>query len=52
MLHSASDFAGFEKTCATENGKMEWKIVEWIYRAQDRDKWPAVMSTVIVLRVP
>jgi hypothetical protein len=24
-----------------------WKSVEWIYLAQDRDKWWAVLNTVI-----
>jgi hypothetical protein len=30
----------------------EWESVDWIHLAQDRDKWWALMNTVISLRVP
>jgi hypothetical protein len=29
-----------------------WEGVEWIHLAQDRDKWRALVSTVMNLRVP
>jgi hypothetical protein len=27
-----------------------WKGVDWIYLAQDRDQWQAVLNTVMYLR--
>ena len=27
-------------------------VVDWIYLAQDRDRWPALVSMVMNLRVP
>jgi hypothetical protein len=29
-----------------------WSGVDWISLAQDRDKWPAVVKTVMLLRLP
>jgi hypothetical protein len=32
--------------------KVGWKVVEWIYLAQNRDQWRAVDNTVMNLRIP
>jgi hypothetical protein len=32
--------------------KIEWKIVDWIHLALDRDQWRALVKTVMNLRVP
>jgi hypothetical protein len=29
-----------------------WEGVDWIYMAQDRDQWRALVNTVMNLRVP
>jgi hypothetical protein len=29
-----------------------WKGVDWIHRAQNRDQWRALVSTVMKFRVP
>jgi hypothetical protein len=29
-----------------------WELVDWIHLAEDRDKWLAVVNTVMKLRVP
>jgi len=31
--------------------EMEWKGVNWIHLAQDRDQWRAVVNTVLKRRV-
>jgi hypothetical protein len=31
--------------------EIDWGDVEWIYLAQDRDRWPAVVNTVAKLKV-
>jgi hypothetical protein len=31
---------------------IDWKGVNWIYVAQDRDRWRALVNTVMNLRVP
>jgi hypothetical protein len=30
---------------------MEWESVDWMFLAQDRDQWLAVMNTVMNLRI-
>jgi hypothetical protein len=32
--------------------EVEWKGVDWIDMAQDRDRWRAVVNAVMNLRVP
>jgi hypothetical protein len=32
--------------------EIEWDGVDWIYMAQDRDQWRALVNTVLNLRVP
>jgi hypothetical protein len=32
--------------------EIEWEGVDWIHLAQDRDKWWAVVNTVMNVRVP
>jgi hypothetical protein len=32
--------------------EIAWKGMNWIYLAQDRDQWRALVNTVINLRVP
>jgi len=29
-----------------------WKIVDWMYPAQDKNHWRAVVNTIMNLRVP
>jgi hypothetical protein len=29
-----------------------WKGVDWIYLAKNKDKWPAIVNTVMNLQVP
>jgi hypothetical protein len=35
----------------TDLRKISWGVVEWIHLAQDRDRWRAVVSAVMNLRV-
>jgi hypothetical protein len=32
--------------------KIEWKGVDWIHQAQDRDQWKAVVNTAMNRQVP
>jgi hypothetical protein len=32
--------------------EIEWGGMDWIYLAQDRDQWRALVNTVMNLRVP
>jgi hypothetical protein len=31
-------------------GEIGWDGVDWIYLAQDRDQWRALVNTVMILR--
>jgi hypothetical protein len=33
-------------------GQIEWSCMDWIYLAQDRDQWKALVNTVMNLWVP
>jgi hypothetical protein len=41
-----------EITRKTKTKEMEWVGVDWLYLAQDRDQWRALLSTVMELRGP
>jgi hypothetical protein len=32
--------------------ELEWDGMDWIYLAEDRDQWRALVNTVMNLRVP
>jgi hypothetical protein len=32
--------------------EIEWEVVDWIYLAQEKDQWLAVVNTIVNLRVP
>jgi hypothetical protein len=34
------------------HGKLGWVVMDWIDLAQDRDKWKALVNTVMNLRAP
>jgi ribosomal protein S2 len=40
-----------DQNCMQEETKSSWGTVEWIQLAQDRDKWQALVYTVMNLRV-
>lgn len=52
MLHTASDFEYLSQICATESGRMGWKVVEWICVALKKDKWWTVRNMMMGLRFP
>jgi len=35
-----------------DNNKMDHNEIRWVYFAQDRDKWQALVNTVMNLQVP
>jgi hypothetical protein len=41
-----------EDNIKTDLREMGWGVVDWIYLAQDRDQWIAVVNTVMNLWVP
>jgi hypothetical protein len=60
MRHANKILVGrsFERPgCRCENNsgmeleKIEWKSVDWMHLAQNRDQWRAVMNMVMNLRV-
>jgi hypothetical protein len=42
----------WEDNIKMDLGKAEFEGVEWIHLAQDSDRWPAHVNTVMNLRVP
>jgi hypothetical protein len=32
--------------------EIEWSVMDWIYLAQDRDQWRALVNKIMKLRVP
>jgi hypothetical protein len=48
-LSSASDVL---LTIRMDHGEVEWGDVDWIGLAQDRDRWRALVNSVLNLRVP
>jgi hypothetical protein len=43
---------GWENNIRVDVREIEWENVVWIYLAQSRDQWQAVVNTVMKLRVP
>jgi hypothetical protein len=33
-------------------GEIGWGVMDWIYLAQDRDQWRALVNTIMNLQVP
>jgi hypothetical protein len=42
----------WEDNIKMDLGEIEWGVMDWIYLAQDRDQWRALVKTVMNLRVP
>jgi hypothetical protein len=42
----------WEDNIKTDLGEIGWGGLDWIYLAQVRDKWRALVNTVMNLRVP
>jgi hypothetical protein len=43
---------GWKDNVITDLREIRWEVVDWIHPAQDRDRWQAVVNTVMNLRVP
>jgi hypothetical protein len=55
MSQRASDLDGLFKwkdNIKIDLRKIGWDVMEWIYLAQDRDKYRALVNTVMNFRVP
>jgi hypothetical protein len=42
----------WEDNIKMDRKEVGWEVLEWIDMAQDRDRWRAVVSAVMNLRVP
>jgi hypothetical protein len=42
----------FEDNIKMDDREIEWSDMDWIFLAQDRGHWRAVVNTVMNLRVP
>jgi hypothetical protein len=42
----------WEENIKMDLGKIEFGVVDWIHLAQNRDRWRALVNTVMNLRVP
>jgi hypothetical protein len=42
----------WEKNIKIDIGEIEWGGVDWIDLPQDRDRWKALVNTIMNLRVP
>jgi hypothetical protein len=42
----------WESNMRIDVGEREWCGMDWIGLAEDRDQWKALVSTVMILRVP